>query len=165
MFFCYSSTPPHPTAKPSWGWLRVGVRKLRLVLFELHRTGNKVTAKAACGVWGCNPPHGLKLKGNPRRCFGFSLITFVPRSLHGEKRAGAFRPTTRSRPRLGLVVRCGDLALSQKNMPFCAFFHVQPKYQNGAIFVHIEGLRSCLSKPSYGAPKWALMVRLNRAFW
>ena len=45
-------------------------------------------------------------------------------------------------------------------MPFCAFFHVQPKYQNGAIFVHIEGLRSCLSKPSYGAPKWALMVRL-----
>ena len=28
------------------------------------------------------------------------------------------------------------------------------------FFVHIEGLRPCLSKPSYGAPKWALMVRL-----
>ena len=35
-----------------------------------------------------------------------------------------------------------------------------PKHQNGAIFVNIEGLRSCLSKPSYRAPKWALMVRL-----
>ena len=29
MFFRYSVTPPHPTAKPSWGWLRVGVRKPR----------------------------------------------------------------------------------------------------------------------------------------
>ena len=34
------------------------------------------------------------------------------------------------------------------------------KISNDAIFVHIEGLRPCLSKPSYGAPKWALMVRL-----
>ena len=54
-------------------------------------------------------------------------------------------------------------------------------YQNGAIFVNIEGFRPCLSKPSYRAPKWALMVRLmqkerlkspqksliieNQAFW
>ena len=34
------------------------------------------------------------------------------------------------------------------------------RYQNNAIFVHIEGFRSCLSKPSYGAPQWALRVRL-----
>ena len=47
-----------------------------------------------------------------------------------------------------------------KNMPFCAFFYVQPKYQNNAIFVNTEGFRPCLSKPSYRAPKWALMVRL-----
>ena len=32
MFFRYSATPPHPTAKPSWGWLRIGVRKPRLIL-------------------------------------------------------------------------------------------------------------------------------------
>ena len=37
---------PHPTAKPKLGWLRIVARKLRLVLFELDRTGNKVTAKA-----------------------------------------------------------------------------------------------------------------------
>ena len=45
-------------------------------------------------------------------------------------------------------------------MPFCTFFYVQPKHQNGNIFVDIEGFRPCLSKPSYMAPKWALMVRL-----
>ena len=45
-------------------------------------------------------------------------------------------------------------------MPFCTFFYVQPKHQNGNIFVDIEGFRPCLSKPSYRAPKWALMVRL-----
>ena len=33
-------------------------------------------------------------------------------------------------------------------------------YQNGAIFVNTEGFRPCLSKPSYGAPQWALMARL-----
>jgi hypothetical protein len=45
-------------------------------------------------------------------------------------------------------------------MFFCAFFHVQPKHQNGAVFVDIEGFRPCLSKPSDGAPKRALMARL-----
>ena len=45
-FVMYGGTSPHPTAKPSWGWLRVVARKLRLVLFELDRTRNKVTAKA-----------------------------------------------------------------------------------------------------------------------
>ena len=37
---------------------------------------------------------------------------------------------------------------------------MQSKYQNGAIFVNTEGLRPCLGKLSYRAPKWALMVRL-----
>ena len=41
----------------------------------------------------------------PRRRGGFSVITFVPRYLHAGNLVGAFRPTTRSRPRLGLVVR------------------------------------------------------------
>ena len=54
----------------------------------------------------------------------------------------------------------GDLALSLKNMPFWYVFHVQPKHPNGAIFINIEGFRPFLSKPSYGAPQWALMVRL-----
>ena len=30
----------------------------------------------------------------------------------------------------------------------------------GNIFVHIEGFRPCLSKRTYRAPKWALMVHL-----
>ena len=47
-----------------------------------------------------------------------------------------------------------------KKHAFCTFLGVQPKHQNGNIFVDIEGFRSCLSKPSYRAPKWALMVRL-----
>ena len=40
-------------------------------------------------------------------------------------------------------------------MPFCTFFYVQPKYQNGTISVNTEGFRPCLSKPSYRAPKLA----------
>ena len=69
----------------------------------------------------------------------------------------------------------------KKKHAFLDVFHVQPKYQNDAIFVNTEGFRPCLSKPSYRAPKWALMVRLiqkerlkspqksliieNRSFW
>ena len=69
----------------------------------------------------------------------------------------------------------------KKKHAFLGVFHVQPKYQNGVIFVNTEGFRPCLSKPSYRAPKWALMVRLmqkerlkspqksliieNQAFW
>ena len=45
-------------------------------------------------------------------------------------------------------------------MPFCAFFHEQPKHQDGAIFVNTDGMRPYLSKLSYGASKWAQMVRL-----
>ena len=63
---------------------------------------------------------------HPRRSFSFSLITLLPRHLHGPKRVVAFRPTTRSRPRLGLVVRCGPISRyhkkKKKNMPLCAFF-------------------------------------------
>ena len=65
----------------------------------------------------------------PRRSFGFSVITFVPRYLHGPNGVVVFRPTTRSRPRLGLVVRCGDLTLQRNNMPFRTFFHVQPNFK------------------------------------
>ena len=64
-------------------------------------------------------------------------------------------------PRLGLAVRCGDLALSQKNMPFCTFFTCsQNTKMAAAIFVNTEGFRPCVSSPSCGAPQWALMVRL-----
>ena len=61
------------------------------------------------------------------------------------------------------------------------FFSRAAKFQNGAIFVNIEGFRPCLSKPSYRAPKWVLLARLmqkerlkspqksliieNQAFW
>ena len=60
--------------------------------------------------------------------------------------------------------RLGSVALrwNEKTCLFCTFFHVQPKHQNGNIFVDIEGVRPCLSKPSYQAPKWALMVRLTQ---
>ena len=69
-------------------------------------------------------------------------------------------------PRLGLAVRCGDLAKKvplKKHTFLCVFYVqpcVQPKHRNGAIFVITEGFRPCLSNPSYGAPQWALMVRL-----
>ena len=44
---------------------------------------------------------------------------------------------------------------------FLKTFHVQLKHQNGNIFVEIPKIfRPCLSKPSYRAPKWALMARL-----
>ena len=61
-----------------------------------------------------------------------------------------------------LAMRCGDLALSlkKKKCAFLCVFHVQPKHQNGAVFVNTEGFRPCLSKPSNGAPQWALVVRL-----
>ena len=42
------------------------------------------------------------------------------------------------------------------------FMCSQKSKKNGDIFVNvnIEGFRPCLSKPSYRAPKWALMARL-----
>ena len=52
-FFRYSARSPHRATKPSRDWLRVVVRKLHLVLFELDRAGNKVTARASAYVRGC----------------------------------------------------------------------------------------------------------------
>ena len=63
----------------------------------------------------------------------------------------------------GWVWRC-DAAISRyhkKKHAFLCVFHVQPpKHKNGAIFVNTEGFRPFLSKPSFGAPQWALMARL-----
>ena len=53
MFFRCSVASPNPTTKPSRGWVRVVVRKPRLVLSELHRAGNKVTARARAYWRGC----------------------------------------------------------------------------------------------------------------
>ena len=53
MFFRYSATPPHPTAKPSWGWLRIGVRKPRLVFGGIRATWNQVTATPRSYWRGC----------------------------------------------------------------------------------------------------------------
>ena len=72
-------------------------------------------------------------------------------------------------------------AIKKKHAFLDVFLRAAKKYQNDAIFVNIEGFRPCLSKPSYRAPKWAIMVRLmqkerlkspqksriieNQAFW
>ena len=42
-------------------------------------------------------------------------------------------------------------AYSEKTHLFVRFFHVQPKHQNGAVFVSIEGLRLQWNKLGYGA--------------
>ena len=118
---------------------------------------------------------------HPRHSNGNSHMALGDRRSERITAGGTLGCARGRHPRLGLAVRCGDLTLQRKNMPFGTFFHVQPEYQNGAIFVNIEGFRPCLSKPSYRAPKWALMVRLmqkerlksprksriteNQAFW
>ena len=48
-FFRYSARSPHRATKPSRDWLRVVVRKLRLVLFALLKAGNKVAARKQQG--------------------------------------------------------------------------------------------------------------------
>ena len=53
MFFGYSARSPHRTTKPSRGWVRVGVRKPRLVLSEYRATRNKVTATPRSYCRGC----------------------------------------------------------------------------------------------------------------
>ena len=151
MFFGYSVRSPHRTTKPSRGWLRVVVRKPRLVLSEYRATRNK--DRRHQGPTGGGVRH-------PRRRFGFFGITFFRDVTCSGIFNGGLLPPTRSQPQLGLAVGCGGATPQRKNMLFCAFFHVQPKYQNDAIFVNIEGFRPCLSKPSYGASQWALMVRL-----
>ena len=63
----------------------------------------------------------------------------------------------------GWVWRC-DAAISRYHQKatclFVRFSRAAKTHQNGVIFVNIEGFRQCLSKPNYGAPQWALMVRL-----
>ena len=60
--------------------------------------------------------------------------------------------------RLGGAMRQSH-AIAKKHA-FLYVFSRAAKNRNGTIFVNIEGLRPCLSKLSYRAPKWALMVRL-----
>ena len=76
-----------------------------------------------------------------------------------------FPTPTRSQPQLSLAVGCGAVALYEKICLFCEFFYGQPCSQNtkmaaNIFFVDIEGFRPYLSKPSYRAPNWALMVCL-----
>ena len=52
-FFLNCAPPPHQTIKTSRGWLRVGVSKPRVVLFNSKPTRNKVTAKERTDVLGC----------------------------------------------------------------------------------------------------------------
>ena len=47
-------TPPHPTAKASWGCLWIGVRKPRLFLAAFMATWNKVTAPPRSYRRGCS---------------------------------------------------------------------------------------------------------------
>ena len=64
-------------------------------------------------MYGITPPAEIRF---------FAKMTFVPCYLHAQNGVCVFRSTTRSRPRLGLVVRCGDLALSQKKHAFLCVF-------------------------------------------
>ena len=50
-------------------------------------------------------PPRLNVRQPPWRRGGFSLMAFIPRYLRAADRAVAVRPTTRSRPRLGLAAR------------------------------------------------------------
>ena len=76
----------------------------------------------------CTPPVVI-------RFFGFSVITFVPRYLYAGDCAFPFVSYTQSRSRLGLVVRCGDLARSQKSpCLFVRFFTYSQKCQKRAPF-------------------------------
>ena len=70
----------------------------------------------------------LRGRPHPRRRCGFSVITFVPRYLHGGSGVVTFRPTTRRCP--GWVWWFDDAAISryrEKHAFLYVFFHVQPK--------------------------------------
>ena len=64
-FLLNYAPPPHPTTKPSRGWLRVGDRKPRFVLFNADITRSKVTAKERTGVLGCASAQGKTLCPQP----------------------------------------------------------------------------------------------------
>ena len=98
--------PPHsPPLTPMWA--------IKASAFQSKLRGPRHTP-------GPRPPAEIGGFGN----------NFDPKYLHGGSSVVVFRPTTRSRPRLGLVIRCGDLALQRKNMPFCTFFSRAAKIQN-----------------------------------
>ena len=59
------------------------------------------------------PPVEIRFFGNN---FRSALFTW------GKRRCCLQTNHTKQPPRLGLVVRCGDLALQRKNMPFCVRF-------------------------------------------
>ena len=112
--------------------------------YNLHKPASRTTALQVASFAEENNKNTAayyrKKPHHPRRRFVFFANNFRSALFTCTKRrACVFRSTTQSRPRLGLVVRCGDVALSQKNMPFGAFLHhVQPKYQNNAIFLFIS---------------------------
>ena len=63
--------PRDPSTKPNRGWLRVVVRKPRLVLGGIRATWNKVTAKARAYWRGCGKMMmNYAIKTRPRRAFG-----------------------------------------------------------------------------------------------
>ena len=72
--FRYGVASSHQTAKPSLGWLRVGVRKTRLVLAEIRATRNEVTAKAGAYCRGGGKCHMeirlISTRRRPPRFFG-----------------------------------------------------------------------------------------------
>ena len=77
--------------------------------------------------------------------FGHGVGGFTTNFIHSSaKTKRGFLTPIRSQPQLGLAVGCGDITLQQKTCLFCTFFYVQPKHQNGNIFVDIEGFRPCL---------------------
>ena len=98
---------------------------------------------------GALPPAAFAAASrHPRHSNGNSYMALADRRSESTTAGSALGCASGRQPKLGLTVRCGDLALERKNMPFWAFFYVQPKYQNGAIFVNIERFRLCLSNPS-----------------
>ena len=79
-------TSPNSTAKPSWGWLRVGVRKPRLVLAEFSATWNKVTATPR-SYWllatGAGCPHNKGVNRRRRALFARLGVSGGAFGVHG----------------------------------------------------------------------------------
>ena len=59
MFFRCGVAPPHPTAKPSWGWLRVGGSKPPLKMPELVTSRKKAIPGFMAYHRGCSSPSAL----------------------------------------------------------------------------------------------------------
>ena len=110
---------------------------------ETSRVGSFLRKKRV-GFLGCvdSPPCACAVRFYPSNCthprwrFVFSVITFVPRYLHGGNGVVVFRPTTRSSP--PGWVWWFDAAISRYKEKICLFVyvfyaHVQPKYQNGDV--------------------------------